>query len=176
MSTIISNIILFMSNIILIMSIIVPSIVKYYSHFVKYFSYYVTYYSNLVNRVPTHFIHLHHFYGFCIFYYSDRAWYLFSLSFYTWGLFTSSFLFVRLDIVPEWICHWVAMIGVMVKVMIFNAIFNNISEISWRSDLLVDETGIPKENHRPATSYWQTWSRNAESSTPRYERDSNSQR
>jgi len=30
----------------------------------------------------------------------------------------------------------------------FNATFNNISVISWRSVLLVEEIGIPGENHR----------------------------
>jgi hypothetical protein len=33
--------------------------------------------------------------------------------------------------------------------MVFNAIFNNISVISWRSVLLVEETRVPGENHRP---------------------------
>jgi hypothetical protein len=33
--------------------------------------------------------------------------------------------------------------------MVFNATFNNISVISWRSVLLVDETRGPGENHRP---------------------------
>jgi hypothetical protein len=33
--------------------------------------------------------------------------------------------------------------------MVFKATFNNISVISWRSDLLVEETGVPWENHRP---------------------------
>jgi hypothetical protein len=32
--------------------------------------------------------------------------------------------------------------------MVFNATFNNISVISWLSVLLVEETGIPGENHR----------------------------
>jgi hypothetical protein len=36
------------------------------------------------------------------------------------------------------------------RVMLFNATFNNISAISWRSVLLVKETGVPGENHRPA--------------------------
>jgi hypothetical protein len=36
--------------------------------------------------------------------------------------------------------------------MVFNATFNNISVILWRSDLLVEETGLPGENHQPATS------------------------
>jgi hypothetical protein len=31
--------------------------------------------------------------------------------------------------------------------MVFNATFNNISVISWRSVLLVEETGVPGENH-----------------------------
>jgi uncharacterized DUF497 family protein len=34
-----------------------------------------------------------------------------------------------------------------VMVMVFNATFNNISVISWRSVLLVEETEIPRENH-----------------------------
>ena len=42
-------------------------------------------------------------------------------------------------------------------VMVFNAIFNNISVISWRLVLLVEETGVPGENHRPAASHWETW-------------------
>jgi hypothetical protein len=31
--------------------------------------------------------------------------------------------------------------------MVFNAIFNNISVISWQAVLLVEETGVPGENH-----------------------------
>ena len=30
-----------------------------------------------------------------------------------------------------------------------------ISVISWRSVLLAEETGVPRENHRPAASHWQ---------------------
>jgi hypothetical protein len=40
-----------------------------------------------------------------------------------------------------------------VRVMVFNATFNNISAISWRSVLLMEETGIPGENHRPDVSH-----------------------
>ena len=35
--------------------------------------------------------------------------------------------------------------------MVFDATFNNISVISWRSVLLMDETGVHRENHRPVT-------------------------
>jgi hypothetical protein len=37
-------------------------------------------------------------------------------------------------------------------VMVFSVTFNNISAISWRSVLLVEETGVPGENYRPAAS------------------------
>jgi hypothetical protein len=59
--------------------------------------------------------------------------------------------------------------------MVFNATFNSISVISWRSVLLVEETGVPRENHRPVACHLQTLSHNFVSSTPRHERDSNSQ-
>ena len=36
----------------------------------------------------------------------------------------------------------------------FNATFNNISDISWRPVLVVEEAGIPGENHRPWASNW----------------------
>jgi hypothetical protein len=38
-------------------------------------------------------------------------------------------------------------------VMVFNATFNNISVISWRSVLLVEETGELGKNHRPVASH-----------------------
>ena len=51
--------------------------------------------------------------------------------------------------------------------MVFNATFNNISVILWRSVLLVEQTEVPGENHRPTASHWQTLSYNVVSSTPR---------
>ena len=59
--------------------------------------------------------------------------------------------------------------------MVFNATFNNISVISWQSVLLVEETGVPGENHQAVTSHWQTLSHNVVSSTSRHEQGSNSQ-
>ena len=59
--------------------------------------------------------------------------------------------------------------------MVFNVTFNNISAISWRSVLLVDVTGGPGENHRPVASNWQMLLHNVVESTPRHERDVNSQ-
>ena len=52
------------------------------------------------------------------------------------------------------------MINGLVWFMVFNATFNNISVISLRSALLVEETGGPGENHRPAAGHWQTLSHN----------------
>ena len=56
--------------------------------------------------------------------------------------------------------------------MVFNYTFNNISnmsDVSWRSILLVKETGLPIDNHR------QTFSHSVVSNTPHHEWDSNSQ-
>ena len=47
-----------------------------------------------------------------------------------------------------------------VRAMVFKATFNNISVISWRSVLLVEETRVPGENHRPVASHRQTLSHN----------------
>ena len=54
--------------------------------------------------------------------------------------------------------------------MVLNATFNNISVISWRSVLLVEETGECGENHRPVASHWQTLSHNVVSSSHRLSR------
>ena len=50
---------------------------------------------------------------------------------------------------------------------VLNPTFKNISAISWRSVLLLEETGVPGENHRPVASYQQTLSQDVVSSTPR---------
>jgi hypothetical protein len=44
------------------------------------------------------------------------------------------------------------------------------------SVLLVEETGVPGENHRPVASQRQSLLHNVVSSTPRHERDSNRER
>jgi len=54
--------------------------------------------------------------------------------------------------------------------MVFNATFNNISVISWWSVLLVEETGVPRENHWHVASHRQTLSHNVVLSTPCHER------
>jgi hypothetical protein len=51
--------------------------------------------------------------------------------------------------------------------MVFNASFNNILAILWRSVLLVEE--------KLATNHYQTLPHNIVSNTPCHERDSNSQ-
>ena len=55
--------------------------------------------------------------------------------------------------------------------MVFNVTFKNISVISWWSVLLVEETGVSLENHQVIAKL----SHNVVSSTPRHERDSDSQ-
>ena len=54
-------------------------------------------------------------------------------------------------------CHNLhQVLSTLARVMAFNATINNISVISWRSVVLVEETGVSGENHRPATNHWQT--------------------
>jgi hypothetical protein len=58
--------------------------------------------------------------------------------------FNFRFLFNQLEIF--------ARLRSMVWFMVLDATFNNISAISWQSILLVKETGVPRENHRPVAS------------------------
>jgi hypothetical protein len=60
-----------------------------------------------------------------------------------------------------------AVFSYWVRVMVFNATFNNISVISWQSVLLVEETGVSRENDQPDASHWQTLSHNVVSSSLR---------
>jgi hypothetical protein len=52
------------------------------------------------------------------------------------------------------------LLRVKVTVMVFNTTFNNISVISWGSILLVEETGIQEENHRPVSNHGQILTHN----------------
>jgi hypothetical protein len=68
-------------------------------------------------------------------------------------IFNVSKLLSIICIIP-WCLHY--MVG-RFWFMVFNATFNNMSVISWRSDLLAEETGVPGENHRHIASRWQTF-------------------
>ena len=55
-----------------------------------------------------------------------------------------------------------------IRVLELNATFNNISVISWRLVLFLEETWVPWENHWSVASHWQTLSHNVVVlSTPR---------
>jgi hypothetical protein len=78
-----------------------------------------------------------------------------------------------------WVSYSFVLLGLITRdyyrfrFMVCNATFNNISVISWRSVLLVEETGLPGKNLRPAVSYWQFLSHCIEYNS--LERHSNSQ-
>jgi len=42
----------------------------------------------------------------------------------------------------------------LIRFIMFNATFSNISAISWLPVLVVEEAGVPGENHRPWESNW----------------------
>jgi hypothetical protein len=90
---------------------------------------------------------------------------------------TKKWTFIKITVAGVWpygiithdsICHFNVIFQYLntfsnclfVCLMVFNATFNNISVISWRSFLLVEETGGPGENHRPVASHWRTLSHN----------------
>ena len=60
------------------------------------------------------------------------------------------------------------------RLMVFKTIYNNISVISCLSVLLLEETGVPRKDHKPAASPDKlTWHKDV-SSTPHHEQDLNS--
>jgi hypothetical protein len=64
--------------------------------------------------------------------------------------------FFCVRMVPSWRLNWKKM-----------ATFSNISVMSWQLVVLVEETGVPGENHRSVASQWKTVSHNVVSGTPR---------
>ena len=71
------------------------------------------------------------------------------------------------NVLVEMVCLLCLLFIFRVRGVVFNATFNNISVISWRSVLWVEETGVPEENHRPVASHLQILSHNVVSSRPR---------
>ena len=53
----------------------------------------------------------------------------------------------------DWTNHRLLKID-LIRLLVFNATFSNISAISWRPVLVVEEAGVPGENHRSWTSNW----------------------
>ena len=51
-------------------------------------------------------------------------------------------------------CHNVQQRFDLIWFIVLNATFSNISAISWRPVLVVEEVGVPGENHRPWASNW----------------------
>jgi hypothetical protein len=105
------------------------------------------YFSNVINaRGRTHFVGLLHFNisvcDFLIFGILEKALY-----------FLQAFrMRITTSLIPL-IYNNCTLSIVNIMVMVFNPTFDNISVISWWSVLLVEETEIPRENHRPATSH-----------------------
>ena len=51
-------------------------------------------------------------------------------------------------------------------VVVFDPTFKHFSVTSWRSDVLVEESGVAGENHWPAVSHWYTLSHQVASCIP----------
>jgi hypothetical protein len=74
--------------------------------------------------------------------------------------FNIIFLLLLFFYISYWGAQYLYWVRVRIGVKVFNAIFNNISVISWWSVSLVEETRVPGENHWPAAGHWQTISHN----------------
>jgi len=76
------------------------------------------------------------------------------------SMFKLSFIFVKVCGLFEWkrICAGFSLLFVYICIAVgdpnyrFIATVNNISIISWQLDLLVEETGEPREDQRPVAS------------------------
>ena len=68
--------------------------------------------------------------------------------------------------IPDFQWDFVVHVVLEVNIMVFNATFNNMSVKSWWSGLLVEEAGVPGENHVSAACHWETILHNIASSTP----------
>ena len=77
-----------------------------------------------------------------------------------YNMVTAALWYPYIYIYPYTFITRVGLYCLFVCLMVFNATFINISGISWRSVLLVEETGGPWENHWPVASHWQTLSQN----------------
>ena len=85
--------------------------------------------------------------------------FIFSINELNEWIYILDFLYGDLTLRGRHNCFW--------GFMVFNATSNNISVISWRTVILVEETGVSGENHRPVASHCQTSSHNVVSSTLR---------
>jgi hypothetical protein len=83
---------------------------------------------------------------------------------YSWKMLLDTLLILFKFNLYMYICNrqtpGLFILNMLVCLLVFNATFNNISVISWRSVSLVEETRGPGENHWPVVSNWQTLSHN----------------
>jgi hypothetical protein len=49
----------------------------------------------------------------------------------------------------EWLCIYVLSVSILFDFLVLNATFSNISAISWRPVLVVEEARVPGDNYRP---------------------------
>ena len=61
---------------------------------------------------------------------------------------------ISVEVVCFKACRLIDLILIFHEFWCFNATFNNISAISWRPVLVVEEAAVPGENHRPWVSNW----------------------
>jgi len=89
----------------------------------------------------------------------EYSWIIVSITWY------KSYIEKVMSVTQTWGVEKQGQIWFWFRFIVFYATLNNISVMSWRSVLLVEETGVPGENHRPVASHWETLSHKVVSST-----------
>jgi len=93
----------------------------------------------------------------------ERSWtfFLFKFHFIPFSILDQRqaklLLLSYLRCVVFWKVQMICMLSIgnyLIWVLVSYATFNNISAISWRPVLVVEEDGVPGENHRPWASNW----------------------
>ena len=79
--------------------------------------------------------------------YQIPATLLFGLQFYLWSIDASYQIPVTLLFGLQFYLSTIKKTQSRIRVRVFNATFNNISVILWRSVILMEETGIPREKN-----------------------------
>jgi hypothetical protein len=111
--------------------------------------------------------------SFCIFKTSFTLWHRRKNTMYIVGKYKIHLhsLQKRFENITQCSLFWwfIKLINMLIRFrfLVSNATFNNISIISWRSALLVENSGVPWENYRHAVSHWQTLSYDVLWSIPR---------
>ena len=66
-----------------------------------------------------------------------------------WPCYCTVHVYINICLLISVLLLEIQLIRIWIWILVFNITFNNISAISWWPILVVEEAGVPGENHRP---------------------------